>query len=332
MTARGAGVAVTLLIVLLVAGVVSLNVGYARIPLADVLRVLSGEGDGASRLILTQFRLPRIVLAMLAGAGLALSGAVLQAVTRNGLADPGILGINAGAGLGVVAYLGFASTMWLAHVQVLPILALTGGLAAAVAIYALAVKRGAVSPTRLLLVGIAVNAGLAALMLVLSLRMDRQVYGQVLVWLAGSIAGKGWSSVAALVPWTLVLVPLTLTRADLLNVLSLGDALATGLGAAVQRQRLLLVALAVALAASAVSIAGAIGFVGLVAPHLARRLVGPNHRASLLVTSLVGALLVLVADAVARSVMAPAELPVGVVVAVIGAPTFLVLLVRSRGT
>lgn len=320
-----------LLALLVVAVLVSLNLGYVRIGPLDAVRTLIGQGTTQHELILFQFRLPRLLLALLVGAGLGLSGAILQAVSRNGLADPGVLGINAGAGLGVTLWLVSFRGIGSAPVALLPLTALAGGVLAALLVYVVAFKDGGVTPSRLLLVGIAVNAGLAALMLVLSLRLDPQVYNQAQVWLTGSLAGKDWRSVLALLPWTALLLPLAYTRADVLNVLNLGDLSATGLGVGVGGQRLLLIALAVALAASAVSVAGAVGFVGLVAPHVARRLLGPDHRLTLLATPIVGALLVLVADTIARNLFAPIEIPVGVVVAAVGAPVFIYLLVRTRG-
>lgn len=320
-----------LLALLVVAVLVSLNLGYVRIGPLDAVRTLIGQGTTQHELILFQFRLPRLLLALLVGAGLGLSGAILQAVSRNGLADPGVLGINAGAGLGVTLWLVSFSGIGGAPVGLLPLTALAGGVLAALLVYAVAFKDGGVTPSRLLLVGIAVNTGLAALMLVLSLRLDPQVYNQAQVWLTGSLAGKDWRSVLALLPWTALLLPLAYMRADVLNVLNLGDLSATGLGVGVGGQRLLLIALAVALAASAVSVAGAVGFVGLVAPHVARRLLGPDHRLTLLATPLVGALLVLVADTIARNLFAPIEIPVGVVVAAVGAPVFIYLLIRTRG-
>jgi iron complex transport system permease protein len=324
-------VMLTLLGLIALTFLLSLNLGFIRIAPLDVVKTFVGQGTAQQELVLFQFRMPRLVLALLVGAGLALSGAILQGVSQNGLADPGILGINAGAGLGVVALLLFYSSPGTASLFILPVTALAGGIAAAILIYTLAYKHGTVTPSRLLLVGIAVNAGISAAMLVLSLRMDRQLYSYAVAWLAGTIAGKGWASVLALLPWTLALTPLVMHKATLLNVLSLGDTLATGLGAAVERERLVLIGMAVALAASAVAVSGGIGFVGLVAPHLSRRLVGPNHRVMLPATLLCGALLVLVADMLARNMLSPVELPVGVVVSAIGAPYFLYLLARSKG-
>lgn len=308
----------------------SLNLGFIRIGPAEVVRTLLGQGTDQQELVLFQFRLPRIVLALFVGASLALSGGILQGVAQNGLADPGILGINAGAGLAVIALLYFFSA-GTAPAFALPVVAFVGAAGAAVLIYTMAYKNGTVTPGRLLLVGIAVNAGLGAAMLVLSLRLDQQLYAYAVAWLEGTIAGTSWRYVLALLPWTLVLVPLAFAKARTLNVLNLGDSVATGLGAGVERQRLLLVGIAVALAGSSVAVAGGIGFIGLVAPHLARRLVGPNHRVMLPAAMLSGALLLVVADVLARNLFAPVELPVGIVVSAIGAPYFLYLLARTKG-
>ena len=329
---RGLGrppLAMVLLGALIVAAcLLSLNLGFIKIGPLEVLRTLTGGGSDQQELVLYGFRLPRIVLALLVGGSLALSGGILQGVSQNGLADPGILGINAGAGVAVVALLYFFSA-GTAPAFALPLVAFGGAAGAALLIYVLSYKDGSVTPGRLLLVGIAVNAGLSAAMLVLSLRLDEQLYTYAVAWLEGTVAGAAWRQVLALLPWFVVLLPLTFYKAHTLNVLNLGDHVATGLGAGVERQRLLLVALAVALAGSAVSVAGGIGFVGLVAPHLARRLVGPNHRVMLPTAMLAGALLLVVADILARNLLAPVELPVGIVVAAIGAPYFLYLLARS---
>jgi iron complex transport system permease protein len=326
-------VVVILVLLLLVVGtsLVSLNLGFIRISPLEVLQTVIGQGTAQQALVLFQFRLPRIVLALLVGMGLALSGAILQGISQNALADPGILGINAGAGLGVIGLLLFYRTTASAPPMLLPMVAFVGALLAALLVYVLARKDGIVTPSRLLLVGIAVNAGIGAAMLVLSMRMDRQLYSFAVAWLSGSIAGTSWRSVVALAPWIVILAPLSWASARALNVLSLGDAMATGLGVAVARQRLVLIGMATALAGASVAVSGGIGFVGLVGPHLARRLVGPNHRVMLPVALLSGALLMVVADTLARNLLAPVELPVGVVVAAIGAPYFLYLLAQTKG-
>ncbi|MCA9879170.1 MAG: iron ABC transporter permease [Thermomicrobiales bacterium] len=316
---------------IVVACLISVNMGFIQLSPLDVLRTLAGQGTERQELILFQFRLPRIALALLIGAGLAVSGGILQAISRNPLADPGILGINAGAGLAVVLLL-LVFPAGLTRIPfAVPFAAIVGALVTAAAIYVLAIKDAQVKPSRLVLVGIAVGFGIGAAMLLLSLRMDRQLYAYAVTWLAGTISGTDWPYVRALVPWVAILVPVAIWKATTLNILNLGDQVATGLGVSVERQRLLLLATAVGLAGASVSVGGGITFVGLVAPHLARQLVGPRHQVLLPAAALLGALLLVVSDIIAGNLLSPVELPVGVVVAAVGAPYFLYLLARTTG-
>ncbi len=309
---------------------VNLNLGVISMTPLEALSTLAGRGTEQQELALLQFRLPRIVLAVLVGIGMALSGAILQGVSRNPLADPGLLGINAGAGLGVAALLLIEPALgtW---TFAFPLAALLGAGLAALATYSLGYKRGDVTPSRLVLVGIAVGFGIAAIELLIALKLDQQVYTRLVIWLAGSLASTTWNYPLALLPWILFLVPVSLVKSEVLNVLNLGDQVAIGLGASVRRQRLLLLSVAVGLAGSSVALSGAIGFIGLLGPHIARRLVGPNHVVLLPTAALVGAVLLVTSDTVARNLLPQAEIPVGIVVAVLGAPYFLYLLAKTRG-
>lgn len=290
-----------------------------------------GGGTDKQNLVLFDFRLPRIVISLLIGAGLAVSGCVMQGISRNALADPGILGINAGAGLMVMLFISFFPNTTAAPIYLLPVLALIGAGLTAALICVLAYKKNqGFKPTGLLLTGIAVAAGISAAMIVLTLRLSPEKYQFVAVWLAGSIWGSSWKFVLALLPWILVLLPFVMYKAQVMNVLNLGESMATGLGASVTREQLKLLAAAVGLAASCVAVSGGIGFVGLIAPHLGRRLVGAKHQMLLPVTAMIGALLVITADTLSRSILQPSEIPTGIVVAVIGAPYFLYLLSRTR--
>ncbi|MDR6878292.1 iron complex transport system permease protein [Bacillus sp. 3255] len=311
--------------------IISMNTGFIRLSPLDVLRTLFGQGTDQQELILFEFRLPRIIISVLVGAGLALSGAILQGLSRNALADPGILGINAGAGLAVVLFISFFPIKQAAPVFMMPLLAMLGAGAAAALIYVLAFKKSAgISPTRLVLVGIAVAAGINAAMLVLTIKLNPQNYQFVAVWLAGSISGNSWKFVGALLPWLIIIIPYVLYKAQSLNVLQLGDQLANGLGSAVERERLGLLVAAVALAGSCVAVGGGIGFVGLIGPHLARQLVGPKNQFLLPASMLTGGLLLIAADTIGRWILQPSEIPTGIVVAVIGAPYFLFLLAKSK--
>ncbi|GIP59237.1 FecCD family ABC transporter permease [Paenibacillus woosongensis] len=331
-TQRGILVMAILGILIVCAFIVSMNTGFIRLSPVDVLKTLFGMGTDKQSLILFDFRLPRIVISVLIGAGLAVSGCILQGISRNPLADPGILGINAGAGLMVMLYVSFFPTTSFRSIFLLPLLALLGAGLTAALIYALSYKRNeGVSPTRLILTGIGVAAGISSAMIVLTLKLDPQKYQFMATWLAGSIWGSNWKFVLALLPWIVVLLPLAFYKARVMNILNLGENSATGLGIPVEKERLLLLAVAVGLAGSSVAVSGGIGFVGLIAPHLARRLVGPKHELLLPASAMTGALLVIVADTIGRWLMQPTEIPTGIVVAVIGAPYFLYLLSKVKG-
>jgi iron complex transport system permease protein len=326
-----------LVLLLLLVCFAAMGLGVIALSPAELLQTLAGRGSGQSELVLFEFRLPRLLLGLIVGAGLALSGLVLQGVSRNELAEPGIIGINAGAGLAVIVTLYAASGGSIvgayagAPPLLLPLAAFVGAGAASALIFLLALKNGTVAPVRLLLVGIAVNAGIGAITLVLSMRIDPSLYDFAVTWLSGTVAGAGWSEVLAPLPWLAVCTPLILGNARVLDIFALGDPTATGLGIAVNRRRVLLVAAATMTAAACVSVAGGIAFVGLIGPHIARRVLGRAHRVAIPAAMLIGAVLVAAGDLAARTLIAPIEIPVGVVVAIMGAPYFLYLLTRLRG-
>lgn len=325
--------AAAILAVTLVTLVLSISTGEYDIAPGDVIRTLTGTlpvdhpSARSFELVVFTFRLPRILTAFLVGMALATSGAIMQGITRNPLASPGILGVNAGAGLAAVGVI-----VWLkdAPMFLLPWAAFGGALVTALAIYLLSWKDGASAPMRLILVGVACAAVLSALTSFMLVFGDIGQVQQAYVWLAGSVYGRGWEHVRTLGVWLLVLLPAALFSARQLNTLALGDDVARGLGTSLERQRALLLVIGVGLAAAAVAVAGTIGFVGLVAPHLTRRLVGPSHEALLPISALLGGALLMVADLLGRWVIAPAELPIGIVTALIGAPYFMILLARSR--
>lgn len=324
-------IAAVAFILMVVMFIVSLNTGFIKISPVEVVQTIFGQGTDQQALVLFQFRLPRMIIAVLVGMGLAVSGTVLQGIVRNPLADPGIIGINAGAGMAVMVFISFLSTDMGGSVYILPLAAFLGAALTAVVIYSLSYKRGeGVSPIRLILVGVAVAAGISALMIVLTLKLDPRTYQFLATWLAGSIWGSSWSHVYALVPWLLVLFPFVYMKSSVLNVLNLGDSTSISLGLNLERERRILLAAAVALAASSVSVSGGIGFVGLIAPHITRQLVGSNHRYVIPISALIGGLLVLLADTIGRVVLQPSEIPAGIIVAIIGAPYFLYLLAKLK--
>ena len=310
---------------------ISLNTGLTKLSPGEVVKTLFGNGTEKQSLILVEFRLPRIVIAILVGGGLAVSGCILQGISRNALADPGILGINSGAALMVVLFLSFFPKTTDAPILLMPFLALIGGCVTAVVIYALSYsKKEGLMPQRLILNGIAVAAGISALITILTLRMDPFDYQFIAVWLAGKIWGTTWVHVLTLLPWIIGLFTLIFYKARTLDGLNFGEKLATGMGVKVEKERFLLLGASVALASACVSVSGGIGFVGLVGPHLARQLVGNNHRFLLPLSALAGGLVLLVADTIGRTILAPSEIHAGIMVAIIGAPYFLYLLARSK--
>lgn len=328
---RNITVILVLSVLLMLSFIISMNTGYSKLAPADTLRTLFGGGSTKENLILFQFRLPRIIISILIGAGLALSGCIIQAISKNPLTDPGLLGINAGAGIMVILYVLLWGANSFFSIFTLPVLALAGALATSIIIYSLAYKKDkGISPMGLILTGIAVQAGLSALTTVLAVKLDDTQYDFVAQWQAGSIWGASWKFVAALLPWLIFFIPYVFSKSQILDILNLGDEIAGSLGISVERERKLLLGAAVALAASCVAVSGSISFVGLIAPHLARMLVGPRHKILLPACAFTGAFLVSAADTVARVIVQPSEIPTGIMVAVIGAPYFLYLLAKGR--
>lgn len=312
---------------------VSLSTGVIQIAPGDVLKTLFNSGTTRQELILFDFRLPGILLAILIGAGLAVSGVILQGITQNELADPGILGINTGAGLAVVLFLFFfrdtldaASTL---SIYMMPLFALIGAVGAAVLIYILAWNKG-VNPIRLVLVGIGINAGFSAALVIFQLKMNPQDYRQATVWLTGDIWSANWNFVIALLPWILLLIPYALHKANALNALNLGDSVASGIGSHVEKERMTLLLTAVALAGACVAAGGGIAFLGLVVPHIARKIIGPMHQYIIPISALIGALLLMVADTVSKNLFAATDIPVGIIVSILSVPYFVYLLMKTK--
>jgi iron complex transport system permease protein len=302
------------------------NIGTGEYPISpiDVVRtVLHLETANSDyNFVVNVLRLPRAIVAFVVGVMLALSGAVMQTLTRNPLASPDITGVTAGASMGAVLMI----LVWPnAGPGMLPLAALVGGGVVALAIYLLAWRHGD-SPMRLILVGIGLGSMLSAIQAILMLRADIEQLQRALYWLTGSIYARTWEHLYALLPWCVVLIPIILFSARQLNALHLGDEVAQGVGVPVTWQRGLLLLASVGLTGAAISQVGAVGFVGLMAPHVARRLVGLAHEGALVVTALVGGLLVLAADFIGRAAFAPLEIPAGIIIALVGAPFFLFLL------
>ncbi|GAB6926931.1 iron ABC transporter permease [Paenibacillus sp. JCM 10914] len=324
------GIAVVLLAVYF-----SLTNGTFDITIREVFQTLLRiEPNSDYDLVVFEFRLPRIMLGALVGFALGMAGAVIQGVTRNGLADPGILGINAGAGMAVVLFMflfqgQLTLTGW-AGVMMMPMFGAAGGLAATAAIYMFARDGGQLDPQRLILVGIAIASGFGAITMYVSLKMNPKDYEAAVTWLAGSLHSANWKFVVTMLPWLILIPPIIWTRSRILDLFQLSEASVKSVGVAVEREKNILLLCSIGLVSASVAVSGSIGFVGLLAPHLARQLVGLQHRHILPISGIAGMAIVVVADFIGRSIFAPAELAAGIVVSVIGVPYFVYLLFRMR--
>jgi len=322
--------AVLLGLAVVLAFLLSIRLGAEPLSTAEVLAALRGEGDLNIRLIVRELRAPRAVMAILVGGGLSLAGAVFQALLRNPLAEPYILGISGGAATGAVLALAMglaASLSW-----ALPAAAFTGALLAIVLVLRVAATAdGGVDVRVLLLAGVVVGAFFTACMsFVLSISDARTVRSTVL-WMMGSLAGSDWRTVLMVTFYTLPAVAVLVGLARPLNLLAIGEETAGYLGANVERVKRVAYVLASLLTAAGVAATGVIGFVGLIVPHGVRLLVGADYRVLLPLSFLAGALFLTLADIVARTVLSPAEVPIGVITAFVGVPLFLLLLRHSLG-
>ena len=310
---------------LLLSVLLSLALGATDIPLPDAARLLLRPDDSTDSLVIHTLRLPRTLVAALAGAALGVSGLLLQGVTRNPLADPGILGVEAGGALAILIMVVFFPA---APAALFVPAAFLGGLLAAAAAYG-AARTAGVTPLRLALAGVAVASLAAAATRAVQILFEERAQGALFA-LSGSLAGRTWEQLAQIAPWLAGGLLLSLLAAPRVNVLTLGEDVARSLGAHTERDRVIVTGLGVLLAAGSVSVSGPIGFVGLIVPHAARALIGPDHRLSLPLAALLGAGFLTLADTAARLIDRPAETPVGILVAAVGAP-FFVLIARRAG-
>lgn len=317
------GAAALLLLLALGAGLVF---GGKTVPLHDVWAALTGGASKITRYMVIDTRLPRLLVAALAGAALAVSGTLLQGVVRNPLADPSVIGVTSGAGLGALIFLIALPQL---SSSLVPFAAFTGAIIAVIIIYMIT-RKGGLQPAKVALIGMAVSAfgsaGIQALVVKAQLRA-----ASALTWLSGSTYARGWESLGWLMVWPLVLLPLAWWIARRLDLLAFGDATTISLGVSAERTRMLGGLIGAALAASAVATVGTVGFVGLLAPHAARLLVPHSNRKLTVLSALSGAIFLVLADIVGRVVLAPKEIPSGLVVALLGAPYFLWLM-KNAGT
>ena len=321
-TSRSRIIVTFTLILAIVAGIIAIGVGGVYIPIPDILSTLfSSSSDTVNSTIIWDIRLPRVLLAMIIGANIAISGALLQAVMGNPLADPGLTGVTSGAAACVLVIMLAAPE----YTQFIPIAAFGGGLIAASIVYALAWRRSGISPVTIILSGVAVNALCGGLIGLLTIMYSDRLPAAV-QWLNGSLAAKGNNALMMVLPYAIVGWILSFFAIRKANIIRLGDQVASNLGENVNRIRILLSLLAVFLAAISVAAIGMIGFVGLVVPHMARLLVGSDYKYMMPMSMALGALVLLIADTGGRTLFSPLDIPAGILMAVIGAPYFLYLM------
>ncbi|MEM7304667.1 MAG: iron ABC transporter permease [Pseudomonadota bacterium] len=322
---------------------VGLAIGPLQIPLSEVVSILwdkinpfvQQEHDHVDEMVVTSLRGPRVVLGILAGAALAVAGACFQSLFRNPLADPGVIGVSAGAATAAVAYIvvgqGFLfATFGFSSKYGLPIAAMLGALLSVMALYLFVNRKSGLDVATLLLAGIAVNAFCTSITGILVFISDDQQLRELTFWTLGSLARAQWDSVIPALIWSLIVIGILVTKGKALNAFSLGEADAYYLGFEVNKIKRTLIIFGAAAVGAAVALTGIIGFVGLVVPHIVRLLLGADNRYVLPASAILGGGLMLFADLFSRMMVQPAELPIGIITSLIGAPFFLYLLRRRR--
>lgn len=315
---------VILLVIFIISLFLSVGMGAINVSPKEIIQALTIKKGTANYHIIWNIRLPRTMVSVLVGASLSLSGAIIQGVMRNSLASPSIIGVSSGAGFTALLIL----ILFPQYYHLVPLGAFVGAFIVTMLIYGLAWKDGLL-PNRLILAGVAVNSLLGAGNNALLTFFPDRVSG-VINFMVGGLNGVTWADVHSVLPYVIVGVIIALMLPDKLNILVLGDEVATGLGVNVERLRFIFIILSSLLAGSAVSVVGLLGFVGLIVPHITRLIIGADYRFLFPAAVLLGAIVVLICDLLARTLFSPIEIPVGIIMSVLGAPFFLYLL-RSRG-
>jgi iron complex transport system permease protein len=311
--------------------VIGMGLGYSSLSYDRLLPTLFGQGTFKESFVLFQVRLPRLFVTLLGGMALSLSGAILQGITRNDLADPGIIGINSGAGVAITVFFLFVPINTGSFAFALPAVAFAGALITAAIIYAFSFQKNrGFQPVRLVLIGVGFSMALSGLMIVLISSAERMKVDFIASWISGNIWGTDWPFILAIFPWLVILIPFALYKSNRINILALGEPVAIGVGISVEKERIQLLLAAVALSAAAVSVTGGIAFIGLMAPHIAKSFVGPRNQLFIPIAILIGGWLLLFADTIGRHILQPDGIPAGVMVAFIGAPYFMFLLLKKK--
>ena len=335
MKKRRLRIALLILVVLLVISfAVSLCWGSYKVSIGEVVWTLLGKGTKLQNTAILSIRLPRLLVGMFVAIALSTAGAILQTITKNDLADTGIIGINAGAAVAAVIFITYQTGAYYSElgplsIFVLPFMAIVGAGITSFVIYMLSSRKG-IKPKRLLLIGIGINAGLNAFISFVTFRGGVGDYNRVLVWTSGSLWGSGWSYVKVIMPIVLLMFIIVFLNHKKLDVLNLSDEVAISLGLNLEKERKKFLSFAVILAGTATAFAGNIGFLGLIAPHIARKLVGAYHKNFVMVSASISVIIMLLADAVSRNLFSPIEIPVGITVSLLGVPYFIYLMMKEN--
>ena len=308
--------------------------GTYKVSPLDVINTLLGNGTKLQNTAILTIRLPRMLVGIFVAVALSTAGSILQTITKNDLADTGIIGINAGAAVAAVLFITYQTANYYSElgelsIFVLPFMAIIGAALSAFAIYMLSSRKG-IKPKRLLLIGIGLNAGLNAFITFFSFRGGVGDYNRVLVWTSGSLWGAGWTYAKVIIPIVLLMFIVVMLNHKKLDVLNLSDELSISLGLNLERERKKFLTYSVILAGTATAFAGNIGFLGLISPHLARKLVGPYHKNFVLISAMISIIITLLADAVSRNLFSPIEIPVGITVSIFGVPYFIYLMMKEK--
>ena len=330
-------VIILLVLLILSAFYLHLTNGMFDISVFEVFKTLFNLTDNEKfRLVVFEFRLPRIIIAGLIGIGLSIAGLFLQGITKNDLADSGILGINSGAGAAVIIYMyyiNFNSSLSdgsnFFSILAMPIFGFIGGLLAAILILLFSKNNNKMDMQRLILTGIAINSGFSAISMLFSMKMNSSDFEFAAIWQAGSIYNANWTFIYMMLPWIIILGVYLYKKVHLLDYFQLEESSIVSLGINLEKEKRKILFACVGLISACVCVAGNIGFIGLMAPHIARQIVGIKHKKLMPVTALVGMFLLILSDFIAKTVFAPSELAVGIVISIIGIPYFIYLLYKS---
>lgn len=320
-----------LLLIGLIIITLSLSIGSTYIPFKQIIMVLfSTESGGTYGLIIKNIRLPRVILSLLVGSGLALAGAVFQGVIRNPMADPYVIGISSGAGTAVTLTIILNIDWEFLGISSIPLMAFIGAIITVYIVYRLSYSKRGLPTITFLLAGVAMGFLLNAVMSFLMVLGTNSLH-KVVYWLMGSLATASWQEIITILPYYFIALIIIIFHINDLNTLLLGEENAYNLGLDIERVKLRLIFTAALITAAVVSVSGIIGFIGLVVPHIARILIGPDHRKMIPVAALLGGLFLLISDNLARTLLAPMEIPVGIITALAGGPYFIYLLRKTKG-